>query len=208
MVEKIRKIYLSKTLFIVSSAIAVCCYLIDAIQAIVNGVSSDYAWILIALVLMLQWAFFTGQINVQKMLFGAILLDMIIEPCSLLKLDIAYGNPAIGIDVAVLVFSIVVFICHIYQQMDHKGKSMTVLINQLLGLIAFFFALTAVVNLFYAPTMFSSYVFLFGYAANTIMIICMETRVETYKQIRDKARSEGTWTEENRQEAKKLFKLM
>jgi len=208
MVEKIRKIYLNKTLFIVSSAIAVCCYLVDAIQAIVNGMFADYALILIALVVLLQWAFFAGQINVQKMLFGAMLLAMVQEQCSILQLDAALGGGAIAMDVAVLVFAIVVFVCHIYQQMDHKGKSMASLINQLLGLIAFFFALTAVVNMLYAPAMFGNYVFLFGFAANTIMIICMETRVETYKQIRDKARAEGTWTEENRQEAKKLFKLM
>ena len=208
MVKKVQKFYLSKVLLVACSVLSVCCYLFDAVCAAVNGQFADYAWIFFALVILLQWAFFKGQINVQKMLFGAILIAMVKEQAELMALNAAYNGGKVLIqDIALLIISIVIFVFHIYQQVDHAGKSFAVLMNQLLGFVGFVFLFFAIRNLAVAPASLSSYVFLFGYVSNIMMIICMETRVEAYKQIRDKARREGTWTEEKRQESKKLFKL-
>jgi len=207
MKQKIINFYLNKTVFIVSSVIAVCFFIADGVQAMVFDQPHGYAWIFVALVVLLQWAFFKGHINVQKMLFGAVLFDMIIEQCSILKMDVEYGPIAIAMDIALLVIVVVVFVSHMYQQLDHKGKGGATFINQLLGLLAVVVLISAIINLISYPTYIGAYTFLFGYVFACIMIICMETRVAKYKQIRDAARAEGTWTEEKRKEAKKLFKL-
>lgn len=207
MIEKIRKIYLSKELFIVSSVLTVCCYLFDAIRSTAYGSFCDYAWIFLGLVVLLQWAFLSGQINVQKMLFGSMLLAMIKEQAEILQIDAAYAGSVVPLDVIELAFSVIIFVSHIYQQIDHKGKSLAPLVNQLLGFIGMIYLLSAITNITLYQQDFTNYIFIFGYVFNSIMVICMETRVEAYKQIRDKAREEGTWTEEKRKEAKKLFKL-
>lgn len=207
MVEKIRKFYLSKKLFIISSVGAMCCYIADAIQAILNGQSFDYVLIMFSLVALLHWAFISGHINVQKMLFGAMLLAMLKEQIAILRIDIAYTGKVSVVDVCTIVMAAVIFISHLYQQMEHDGKSFATVINQFLGLTMVLFSFYGVLNFAFSPATIGNYIFMFGYALNCLMVICMETRVETYKQIRDKARKEGTWTEENRKEAKKLFAL-
>jgi len=205
--EKIWNVYLNKYLLIIAAVLSIGCYLADAIWAINDGESSYYAWKLMVLVILLLWSFFSGQINVQKMLFGAMLLAMVTEQVQILELDVILTGHVQIMDVCSIIIAVIVFFSHMCQQMEHSGKSPAIIINQLLGLTGILFLITAILNLIFMPTECSNYVFLFGYVFNCIMVICMETRVETYKQIRDKARSEGTWTEENRREAKKLFKL-
>jgi len=39
------------------------------------------------------------------------------------------------------------------------------------------------------------------------LIICMETRISKYKQIRAEHKAKGDWDDASRAEAKKLFKL-
>lgn len=205
--KKLTELFLSKGLLLASAIISICCYLVDAIWANVNGQIADYAWILLVLTILILWAFFTGQINVQKMLFGAILLAMVYEQFNILELDKEFLGYVSISDIITVVLSIIVFLSHMYLQMEHDGKSVAIFMNLFIGVIMLFFLITAVVNLVFVPDQFNTYVFLFGYAINCIMVICMEMRVEKYKQIRDAARKEGTWTEEKRSEAKKLFKL-
>ena len=40
-----------------------------------------------------------------------------------------------------------------------------------------------------------------------IMIVCIETKVQIYKGIRMKLKSENAWNDETRKENKKIFKL-
>ena len=47
----------------------------------------------------------------------------------------------------------------------------------------------------------------FSLLATVTMITCVESRVQKYKARRSAAMKDGTWTEEERQKSKKIFKF-
>jgi len=206
MMEKITKIYLSRQLLMIAASVAIVGYIVSCVYLTVTGGYADSAWILFGLVSLLVVSYFSGNISVQKMLFGALLMFMVKEILELMWMEeILYGR--FYVDIALLILSVGIFFAHMFMQMDHTGKTPALIVNQLLGIVAAVFIFYAVENCFAPECTVHDVSFPLAYAATCIMVICMETRIEKYKEIRKEAQADNSWTEEKREEAKKLFKL-
>lgn len=160
-------------------------------------------------------SFKKGSTNVQKTLLGALLycsaygtLENFLE-----LLDLSGVGYELTFDVVVFaIFSLVdigIFVSHIILQTDHKGSSKSIYA------IYVFIVIMIITNTVYAVYSLKngiSFDSLFiinniGCDFFFLTILCIEKRVQCYKEIRLKATEEGNWTPEAKAEAKKLFRL-
>ena len=205
--EKINKFYLSKTTYLVFAFLAIAGWVAWGVNAAIMGNFENLALavILLALTVELFIAYKNGETNVQKTLLGALLMFLVVN-----YMDIAFDqtytfNKVISIIITLLL--VLVFICHIHQQMDHTGHSMTIMINQFCGLIVavrIVFDIYLTINhVYYTGTILWS----LSLICTLTYVICIETRVGEYKKVRLEHKSNNTWTDEERAKAKEIFKI-
>jgi len=149
-----------------------------------------------------------GETNVQKMLFGSLLIFLIIDYIEIVDVYVTYNIISSAIIMGIVLFALIVFyICHALQQQDHTGKSVIVTINQCCGIIILLslaFLTSSYIN---GTVVLTDYTFTIALMSTMFLIACMETRISKYKQIRAEHKANGSWDEASRKEAKKLFKI-
>lgn len=71
----------------------------------------------------------------------------------------------------------------------------------------FIFFVVSFIQTLKVSVLVSDIFFYIAQISTYIMIVCIETKVQIYKGVRMKLKSEGAWNDETRIENKKIFKL-
>ena len=161
-------------------------------------------------------AFKKGETNVQKTLLGALIYGSMIGTFQnfIDYVDILSNGYADFVYDTVLfaafsIGEIGLFVSHVILQSDHKGSKKAIYaiyVFVAIGIIANIVDAIHEINL--GLTDGSLYLLNnFGCDFFFLTILCIEARVQAYKEIREKATANGTWTPEAKAEAKKLFKI-
>ena len=161
-------------------------------------------------------AFKKGETNVQKTLLGALIYGSMIGTFQnfIDYVDILSNGYADFVYDTVLfaafsIGEIGLFVSHVILQSDHKGSKKAIYaiyVFVAIGIIANIVDAIREINL--GLTDGSLYLLNnFGCDFFFLTILCIEARVQAYKEIREKATANGTWTPEAKAEAKKLFKI-
>ena len=208
MEKMMNSFYLSKYTFIVSMALS--CLGIVGWFASAGGYLKIclYAVLYLMIIVLLFMAYKNGEINAQKMLMGSLLILYVHNYGNMIVSD--YNNGAwdsMIYSLIVFVLAVIVFAIHLLQQMDHSGKSESVSIGQISGLIIIVVLGWDIYRGIVDDLSICAVSFGISVMAAVVMIICMETRIAEYKKIRDTKRAAGCWTDEAREEARKIFKI-
>lgn len=162
-------------------------------------------------------AFKKGETNIQKALIGALLFyfaqSSFNEGFFALE-DAAYalwdGATYYGaLYMIVGIFEYAIFFTHIALQSDHIGGKGLVTLNQLSCFVVLF---VYIFDIFYqcinVGFVFDTLYVLtdLAEALFIITIVCMETKIQNYKNARALAMENGTWTAQAKSEAKEIFK--
>ncbi len=208
-----------KTIFSSSKVLLVSC-LIGCIAFIISGLLyiSDYGLFsyslpifCISLILMsLLICYKNGETNCQKSLMGALLFFLFADNLNMFATSLDYygmGN-AITIRTGIsVVLALIIFYNYLVAQSDHIGVKKSVIISQVTIFVMFIFFIVSFIQTLKAGALMSDIFFYIAQICTYIMIVCIETKVQIYKGIRLKSKSEGTWNDEARMENKKMFKL-
>jgi len=211
MKEKIYDFYLKRSTFLFFAIVSMIFWLAWGVSVVVEDNPIKlliFALLFFVLTAGLTLTYLKGEINLQKMLLGSLLFFLIVDYIEVVDAKYSFNMVSSAIISAfILVILIVFFICHMLQQLDHTGKKIIVIINQSCPL-AFLFAIIFLTDCVVRGYITSAdYTFVFAVMCTLFLISCMETRISEYKYIRAKHKEKGDWNEENRKEAKKLFKL-
>jgi len=209
--KKINDFYLKRSTFLFFAITAMLGWLAWSITTYVtnNPIKlTIFGVIFFALTCGMTLSYLKGETNIQKMLFGSLLVFFIIDYVEIVEIYITYHliSSAIVMGISLATF-IVFFVCHAMQQQDHIGNSIIIVINQCCGIIIFMSIVYLTINLVSATVTLADYTFCAAIMLTMGLVICMETRISKYKQIRAMHKASGNWDEAARIEAKKLFKL-
>jgi len=202
--------YLKKATFVLSAIIAGVSWLGWGFNQCMAGqyTWSVYAVIFVVLLVVLFMAYKKGETNLQKTLLGGLLISLLVMYVEPFAKSITNNNvPAIayyGIGCALI---LIVFIAHMFQQLDHTGAFASVAVSQCSGLLI----VTLLGWLIYLGvngnfTLFELF-WALSVTATVTFIISIETRIKEYKKIRTEKKAANAWTEEERQKAKAIFKI-
>ncbi len=167
-----------------------------------------YAFLFVILLVKLFAVYKRGETNIQKAILGGLLTVMFVMYFEPLAVNISSNSiPEIIYYGTGCVLTMVIFIAHMLQQMDHVGTSASSIVGQFCGLLI----VTLLIWVIYLGTTGSFTLFELFWAvcisATVVFIISMETRIKEYKKIRAEKRVAGAWTDEERQKAKMIFKI-
>lgn len=151
-----------------------------------------------------------GEINCQKSLMGALLFFLFADNLFMFATSLDYngiGN-AITIRTCIsVILALIIFYNYLVAQSDHIGIKRNVIISQVAIFAMFIFFIVSFVQTLKAGASVSDIFFYIAQICTYIMIVCIETKVQIYKGIRLRLKSEGKWNDEARMENKKMFKL-
>jgi len=209
--SKINLFFQKKSILVFSIILSLFLWAISLGNSLMYNLRPSFACnsgLFFLLVLGMLLAYNKGNINIQKMLFGSILfafvkflIDVIIE-------SFGAGMITIGwVCVVLLLFSVIIFVFHMLQQTEHDGKKAYIVINHLCGVVILLGIIILIISKINGTLSYSNFIGPLAAAFTYLMVICMESRVAAYKLLRTESRQNGTWTEEKRNEAKRLFKL-
>ena len=105
------------------------------------------------------------------------------------------------------IFLTIMFINHLLLQIDHKGDTKIIKVSQIMLVIAIVVQIAETLAQIINHQMYFMVLNSFSLLATVTMITCVESRVQKYKARRSAAMKAGTWTEEERQKSKKIFKF-
>ena len=106
-----------------------------------------------------------------------------------------------------VLLAFIIFYNYLVAQSDHIGIKRNVIISQTTIFVMFIFFVVSFVQTLKAGALVSDIFFYIAQISTYIMIVCIETKVQIYKGIRMKLKSENAWNDETRKENKKIFKL-
>lgn len=213
MIKLINNFYLKKPVLIVAFLGAIVGWISWAIVSFVNNETKlgVFAIIFAVITFSLMLSYIRGETSIQKLLFGALFMFLIIDMIEILFVYISLidkvGVAYVVLSSLILFALTLLFVCHIIEQSDHVGKSMFGLVGQLCGILMLLWLIFVIVMIAKKLVSESDISFAVSFVFTVFMLICMETRINKYKQIRSEKMSQGAWSEEARQEAKKLFRL-
>lgn len=105
------------------------------------------------------------------------------------------------------IFLTIMFINHLLLQIDHKGDTKIIKASQIMLVIAIVVQIAETLVQIINHQMYFMVLNSFSLLATVTMITCVESRIQKYKARRSAAMKAGTWTEEERQKSKKIFKF-
>lgn len=212
MEEKMEKLFLNKKTLIAVGTLTIALFAAWGISVInfpsSGGLYVVYAVIYLALTVALMVAYKKGETNCQKVLIAALLMFIIRDELDVTFLYLGRGDGLtlktflIGLSLLLFTMFLINYICMLS---DHVGYRSLSAVNNILLILLFFVHAAFVVV--YACEGHSTDGILLKAAtfACVLLISCINMRVQKYKRIRAEAKANGTWNEETRQEAKKLF---
>ena len=105
------------------------------------------------------------------------------------------------------IFLTIMFINHLLLQIDHKGDTKIIKVSQIMLVIAIVVQIAETLVQIINNQQYFMVLNSFSLLATVTMITCVESRIQKYKARRSAAMEAGTWTEEERQKSKKIFKF-
>lgn len=203
-------IFTKSKLMIISGILGVIGYLFLTVTSIINSAPlvSNYLIITVLLALLLI-CYKKGETSCQKALSGAVL--GIFTYAYWVILSGTYGNYAGDIvtylEIFMTLFITVIFINHLLLQIDHKGSKKVIVVSRVILVIAIICQIAEFFAQIFTGGFYYDIINSFSLLCAVTMITCMESRIQKYKARRSAAMDAGTWTEEERQKSKKIFKF-
>ena len=105
------------------------------------------------------------------------------------------------------IFLTIMFINHLLLQIDHKGDNKIINVSRIMLVIAIVLQIAETLAQIVNNQMYYMVLNSFSLLSTVTMVTCIESRIQKYKARRSAAMTAGTWTEEERQKSKKIFKL-
>ena len=208
-----------KDIFNNSKVLLVSC-IVGSISFVIAGIlyigdygllSYSFPLFCVALVLIsLFVSYKNGETNCQKSLMGALLFYLFADNLDMFSTSIDYNglNNVITIRTGIsVVLALIIFYNYLVAQSDHIGIKRNVIISQVTIFAMFVFFIVSFVQTLNAGALASDLFFYIAQISTYIMIVCIETKVQIYKGIRMKLKSDGAWNDETRKENKAIFKL-
>ena len=212
--EKVFKnIFNNSKVLLVSCIVGCICFIIAGVLYIGDYGLFSYSFPLFCVALVLISLFVSyknGEINCQKSLMGALLFYLFADNLDMFATSLDFNgiNNVITIRTGIsVILTLIIFYNYLVAQSDHIGIQINVIISQATIFVMLVFFIISFIQTLKAGVLASDIFFYVAQISTYIMIVCIETKVQIYKRIRMRLKSEGAWNDDTRQENKKIFKL-
>lgn len=202
-------IFTKSKLMIISGILGIVGYFALAFISIINPapLTAQY-FILAVLPTLLLICYAKGQTSCQKALIGAILGIMMYAYWGIMAGFIEKEKNSIGyLELFMTIFLTIMFVNHLLLQIDHKGDTKIIKASQIILVVAIVLQLAETLAQIINKQEYYMTLNSLSLLCTVTMITCVESRVQKYKARRSAAMKAGTWTEEERQKSKKIFKF-
>ena len=202
-------IFTKSKLMIICGILSVAGYFaLTCISIITSAHLTEQYLILAVLSALLLICYKKGETSCQKALIGAILGVLMYAYWGIMAGFIEAEKNSIGyLELFMTIFLTIMFINHLLLQIDHKGDTKVVKVSQIMLVIAIVVQIAEMLAQIINNQMYFMVLNSFSLLATVAMITCVESRIQKYKARRSAAMESGTWTEEERQKSKKIFKF-
>ena len=211
--KTLMNIFNNSKVLLVSCITGCICFIIAGVLYIGDYSLFSYSFPLfcVALVLIsLLASYKNGETNCQKSLMGALLFYLFADNLDMFatSMDLNGISNVITIRTGIsAVLALVIFYNYLVAQSDHVGIQRNVIISQVTIIAMFIFFIVSFIQTLKTGVLVSDIFFYIAQISTYIVIVCIETKVQIYKGIRMKLKSENAWNDETRKENKKIFKL-
>ena len=202
-------IFTKSKVMIISGILGIAGYFaLACISVITSAHLIEQYLILAALPALLMICYKKGETSCQKALIGAILGILMYAYWGIMAGFIEAEKNSIGyLELFMTIFLTIMFINHLLLQIDHKGDTKVIKVSQIMLVIAIVVQIAETLAQIINHQMYFMVLNSFSLLATVAMITCVESRIQKYKARRSAAMKAGTWTEEERQKSKKIFKF-
>ena len=202
-------IFTKSKLMIISGVISIIINLSLAVIGAINYPPLIAQYLIFALLpALILLCYKKGETSAQKALIGAVLGILMYANWTMLSGIYGLGSASVvTLGTFLTIFYTILFINHILLQIDHKGDKQIIIASQIMLIIAIIWQLTEMVAQFFSGGQYYNVLTSIGFLSLVTMITCVESRIQKYKARRSAGLSSGTWTEEERQKSKKIFKF-
>ena len=202
-------IFAKSKLMIISGVISVIVNLALAVIGAINYPPLIAQYLIFAfLPALILLCYKKGETSAQKALIGAVLGILMYANWTMLSGIYGLGSTGIvTLGTFLTIFYTILFINHILLQIDHKGDKQIILASQIMLIVAVIWQFMEMIAQFFNGGQYYNVLTSIGILSLVTMITCVESRIQKYKARRSAAMASGTWTEEERQKSKKIFKF-
>ena len=202
-------IFAKSKLMIISGVISVIVNLALAVIDAINCPPLIAQYLIFAILpALILLCYRKGETSAQKALIGAVLGILMYANWTMLSGIYGLGSTGIvTLGTFLTIFYTILFINHILLQIDHKGDKQIILASQIMLIVAVIWQFMEMIAQFFNGGQYYNVLTSIGILSLVTMITCVESRIQKYKARRSAAMASGTWTEEERQKSKKIFKF-
>ena len=209
-----QKFFANDRTMVVSFIIALICFIGATVFSFNVGLSMVVTnGLQLVFIIVLIWAFVKHEATIMHTVIGASLIVYIISDITAIIGDVSLVSftGSIGIAYAISIIDavlfVILFINHLAINSAHKSVNGKILFNQIIIIILAAYQIATMVILLvsgYTDALSAVFiplakVFLFA------MIVCIESKLNAYKLIREECQANGTWTDEMKENAKKYY---
>lgn len=212
MFKIIEKIFLNKWVFIISG-------LISTILFIYNGLhymyihSGDYyltgiTQLFIGLLIIgFMIAYKMGESSCQKSIIGAIFAALSVFQMEMFAYAKIEKTFSFNIQLVLLVLTLLMLFNHLFLQAEHKRDRKYIVFNFIIIELVIIIRIYEYIHDLIHGNVVYDYIWSPELLFCLMMIVCIETRVYYYKKIRYDHLQNGTWTKEEKDKQKAIFKI-
>ena len=202
-------IFTKSKLLIISGFLSVAGYFALACISIITSAHLTEQYLILAVLsALLLICYKKGETSCQKALVGAALGVLMYAYWGIMAGFIGAEKNSIGyLELFMTIFLTIMFINHLLLQIDHKGDTKIINVSRIMLVIAIVLQIAETLAQIINNQEYYMVLNSFGLLSAVTMVTCIESRIQKYKARRSAAMNAGTWTEEERQKSKKIFKL-
>ena len=207
--KRFEDIFTKSKLLVISGVVSAASYFALACISVINSAHlTEQYLILAALSALLMICYKKGETSCQKALVGAVLGVLMYAYWGIMAGFIGAEKNSIGyLELCMTIFLTIMFINHLLLQTDHKGDTKIINVSRIMLVIAIVLQIAETLAQIINNQEYYMVLNSFGLLSTVTMVTCIESRIQKYKARRSAAMNAGTWTEEERQKSKKIFKL-
>ena len=211
--KTLMNIFNNSKVLLASCVVGCICFIVAGVLYIGDYSLFSYAFPLFCVALLLISLFVSyknGETNRQKSLMGALLFYLFADNLDMFATSLDFNGISNIITIRTgisVVLALVIFYNYLVAQSDHVGIQRNVIISQVAIFAMFIFFIVSFIQTLKTGVLVSDIFFYIAQISTYIMIVCIETKVQIYKGIRMKLKSENAWNDNTRIENKKIFKL-
>lgn len=207
--KRFEDIFTKSKLLVISGVVSAASYFaLACISVITSAHLTEQYLILAALSALLMICYKKGETSCQKALVGAVLGVLMYAYWGIMAGFIGAEKNSIGyLELCMTIFLTIMFINHLLLQTDHKGDTKIINVSRIMLVIAIVLQIAETLAQIINNQEYYMVLNSFGLLSTVTMVTCIESRIQKYKARRSAAMNAGTWTEEERQKSKKIFKL-